>query len=59
MNRATEKAFALRVNTVRLKKSQILTRLTLDDEAMVSDSGLSIKGRSQHRTRWERCWIDL
>ncbi|CAJ1379539.1 unnamed protein product [Effrenium voratum] len=44
VNRATEKAFALRVNTVRLKKSQMLTRLTLDDEAMVSDSGLSIKG---------------
>ena len=49
VNVATEAAYVLRVQTVRLKRSKILTRLTLDDEAtMANVDGSTLCGGIVH-----------
>ena len=51
VNIPTEAAYALRVHTIRLKKSKILTRLVLDDDATLPKiEGLSMQGGVVHAT---------
>ena len=49
VNVPTEAAYALRVQTIRLKQSEILTRLSFDDEATMSDiHGRCVGGGTVH-----------
>ncbi|CAK9014380.1 unnamed protein product [Durusdinium trenchii] len=51
VNIPTEVAYALRVHTIRLKESKILTRLILDDQATLKDSTeFSVQGGVVHAT---------